>query len=245
LRVTFRSRAFIDSIRLAWWRRLCPSSFVLAGITVLVVWIAITVLLRQGQLETVLSTSRAELAAPPLVALIATGICEQIWPAERRPVLARGHMQWACFVALHAIAVILLMTLLSAPADAAHPGDVDQLDGDEEDHRRQGGVRQVGERPGDQQQDDQNDGGGGFGARMTTYIDVAGPSSQRLVCGLIDLVISVFRVTVRVRSALAACPAPDQIFSANSASSGSGPVGDFLERPSPPPLSPCPFRPLR
>jgi len=106
-------------VRLAWWRRLCPSSFVLAGITVLVAWVAVTVLLRRGQLGTVLSAGRAELAAPLLVALvIATGICERIWPAERRPVLARGHVQDVCFVALHAIVVIPLMTLLSVGAAA-------------------------------------------------------------------------------------------------------------------------------
>jgi hypothetical protein len=46
------------------------------------------------------------------------GICEQIWPAESRPVLARGHVQDACFVALHAIVVIPLMTLLSVGAAA-------------------------------------------------------------------------------------------------------------------------------
>ena len=106
-------------VRLARRRRLCPSSFVLAGITVLVLWVAVAGLLRQGRLETVLSAGRAELAAPLLVALVvATGICERIWPAERRPVLARGHVQDACFVAVHAIAVIPLMTLLSVGAAA-------------------------------------------------------------------------------------------------------------------------------
>jgi sterol desaturase/sphingolipid hydroxylase (fatty acid hydroxylase superfamily) len=93
---------------------------------VLVVWVAVSGLLRQGRLETVLSAGRAELAAPLLVALVvATGICEQIWPAERRPVLARGHVQDACFLALHAVVVIPLMTLLSVGAAeliASHAG---------------------------------------------------------------------------------------------------------------------------
>jgi sterol desaturase/sphingolipid hydroxylase (fatty acid hydroxylase superfamily) len=103
----------------AWRRRLCPSSFVLAGMTVLIVWVAVADLLRQGRLQAVLSAGRAELAAPLLVALvIATGICERIWPAERRPVLARGHVQDACFLALHAVVVIPLMTLLSVGAAA-------------------------------------------------------------------------------------------------------------------------------
>jgi sterol desaturase/sphingolipid hydroxylase (fatty acid hydroxylase superfamily) len=101
----------------AGWRRLCLPSFAVAGLTVVVLWAAVADLLRQGRLETVLSAGRAELAAPLLVALVVlTGICERIWPAERRPVLARGHVQDACFLALHAIVVIPLMTLLSVGA---------------------------------------------------------------------------------------------------------------------------------
>jgi sterol desaturase/sphingolipid hydroxylase (fatty acid hydroxylase superfamily) len=98
----------------AQWRRLCVPSFVLAGITALILWAAVADLLQQGRLETVLSAGWAELAAPLLVALVvATGICERIWPAEPRPLLARGHVQDACYLALHAIVVIPLMTLLS------------------------------------------------------------------------------------------------------------------------------------
>jgi sterol desaturase/sphingolipid hydroxylase (fatty acid hydroxylase superfamily) len=100
-------------------RRPCLSSFAVAGVTVVVLWAAVADLLRQGSLEAVLSAGRAELAAPLLVALVVvTGICERIWPAERRAVLARGHVQDACFLALHAIVVIPLMTLLSVGAAA-------------------------------------------------------------------------------------------------------------------------------
>jgi sterol desaturase/sphingolipid hydroxylase (fatty acid hydroxylase superfamily) len=104
---------------LAQWRRLCLPSFVVAGITALILWAAVADLLRQGSLESVLSAGRAELAAPLLIALVvATGICERIWPAERRPLLARGHVQDACYLALHAVVVIPLMTLLSVGAAA-------------------------------------------------------------------------------------------------------------------------------
>jgi len=104
-------------VRAAWWRRVSPSSFIPAAITAFLLWVAVTGLLRQGSLGAVLSAGRAELAAPLLVALVvATAICERIWPAERRPLLARGHVQDACFVALHAIVVIPLMTLLSVGA---------------------------------------------------------------------------------------------------------------------------------
>ena len=106
-------------VRRAWWRRLSPPSFAVAGVTVVVLWAAVADLLGQGRLETVLSAGRAELAAPLLVGLVVvTGICERIWPAERRGVLSRGHVQDACFVALHAIVVIPLMTLLSVGAAA-------------------------------------------------------------------------------------------------------------------------------
>jgi sterol desaturase/sphingolipid hydroxylase (fatty acid hydroxylase superfamily) len=98
-------------------RRLSLASFVLAGVTLLLLWVAVTALLSQDSLGSVLSAGWAELAAPLLVGLVVViGICERIWPAEPRPVLARGHVQDACFLALHAVVVIPLMTLLSVGA---------------------------------------------------------------------------------------------------------------------------------
>ena len=95
-------------------RRLSPASLVLAAVTACLLWVAVTGLLRQGSLGTVLRAGWAELAGPLLVGLVVlTGACERIWPAESRPVLARGHVQDACFLALHAMVVIPLMTLLS------------------------------------------------------------------------------------------------------------------------------------
>jgi sterol desaturase/sphingolipid hydroxylase (fatty acid hydroxylase superfamily) len=104
-------------VRLARWRRLSPASFGLAVLTALIVWVAVATLPRQGRLGDVLGAGRGELAAPLLVALVVlTGICERIWPAEPRPVLARGHVQDACYLALHALVVIPLMALLSIGA---------------------------------------------------------------------------------------------------------------------------------
>jgi sterol desaturase/sphingolipid hydroxylase (fatty acid hydroxylase superfamily) len=113
------ARIGLPAVRLPFWRRACPSSLLVAAITGLVLWAAVSELLWQGRLGSVLSAGRAELAAPVLIALVvATGICERLWPAERRPVLARGHVQDVCFLALHAIVVIPLMTLLSVGAAA-------------------------------------------------------------------------------------------------------------------------------
>jgi sterol desaturase/sphingolipid hydroxylase (fatty acid hydroxylase superfamily) len=99
------------------WRRVCLSSFALAAVTVLLVWAAVAGLVSQDRLSAALRGGWAELADPLLVAMVvAAGVCERIWPAERRPVLARGHVQDACYLALHAMVVIPLMTLLSIGA---------------------------------------------------------------------------------------------------------------------------------
>jgi sterol desaturase/sphingolipid hydroxylase (fatty acid hydroxylase superfamily) len=107
--------------RMGW--RVSPASMVLAGVTILLLWVAVAELLGQGSLGSVLSAGWAELAAPLLVGLVVvTGICERIWPAEPRPVLARGHLQDACYLALHAVVVIPLMTLLSVGSAALISG---------------------------------------------------------------------------------------------------------------------------
>jgi sterol desaturase/sphingolipid hydroxylase (fatty acid hydroxylase superfamily) len=98
-------------------QRLCLSSFAVAGVTAAIAWAGTADLLSRGQLEIVLRSGWAELAAPALVALVvAAGICERVWPAEARPVLARGHVQDAGYLTLHALVVIPLMTLLSVGA---------------------------------------------------------------------------------------------------------------------------------
>jgi sterol desaturase/sphingolipid hydroxylase (fatty acid hydroxylase superfamily) len=103
--------------RAGWWQRLYLPSFMLALFTALLLWVAVSGLLRQGELKSVLSAGWDELAAPLLVVLVVgTGICERIWPAERRNVLSSGHIQDACFLAMHAVIVIPLMTLLSVGA---------------------------------------------------------------------------------------------------------------------------------
>ncbi len=116
-------------IRLAWWRSLYLPSFGVALLTAVIVWAAISQLVRQGTLETELAAGRAELAAPLLVFLVvATGICERIWPAEKRPVLARGHIQDSCYLVLHALVVIPLMTLLSVGSAALIGGHLKWLE---------------------------------------------------------------------------------------------------------------------
>jgi sterol desaturase/sphingolipid hydroxylase (fatty acid hydroxylase superfamily) len=55
-----------------------------------------------------------ELVAPAFVTLVLVAVvCERIWPAERRPLLARGHLQDAGYFLLYIVAIAPFMTLLS------------------------------------------------------------------------------------------------------------------------------------
>jgi len=77
-------------IRLARWRRLCLSSFLLAGITALILWAALADLRSQGGLGTVLLAGRAELAAPLLAPLL---VAEQLIEPFRAQALFARYIQ--------------------------------------------------------------------------------------------------------------------------------------------------------
>lgn len=88
-------------------------SVLVAAATGWLLWSAVDTLRGSGELGKALSAGRAELVAPAVVALVvATVVCERIWPAERRQFLARGHVHDALFLVLHVVAVVPLMTLL-------------------------------------------------------------------------------------------------------------------------------------
>jgi sterol desaturase/sphingolipid hydroxylase (fatty acid hydroxylase superfamily) len=93
--------------------RLYLPSFAILAATAAVVWVAVARLEGRGELAAVLGAGRAELIAPLLVLLVVLAVvCERVWPAEPQPVLARGHVQDACFVVVYAALVVPLMTLL-------------------------------------------------------------------------------------------------------------------------------------
>jgi sterol desaturase/sphingolipid hydroxylase (fatty acid hydroxylase superfamily) len=89
-----------------------PSLAIATG-TAAVAWFGAVTLERSGSLGLALSAGREELVGPALLALVVTVLlCERVWPAERRSVLARGHVQDACFFLLYASLVVPLMTLM-------------------------------------------------------------------------------------------------------------------------------------
>jgi sterol desaturase/sphingolipid hydroxylase (fatty acid hydroxylase superfamily) len=71
------------------------------------------VLARAGQLGRTLSAARVELVGPVVLACVAVALaCERRWAAERRPLLARGHVQDAGYFLVFAFAIVPLVTLL-------------------------------------------------------------------------------------------------------------------------------------
>ena len=94
-------------------RPLLPSC-VLAAVTAGVLWIGVYVLRHTGGVGSGIEAGSATLLAPALFALVGfTLVCERLWPADRRPLTARGHLHDAGFFALHIIVVVPLMILLS------------------------------------------------------------------------------------------------------------------------------------
>jgi sterol desaturase/sphingolipid hydroxylase (fatty acid hydroxylase superfamily) len=94
-------------------RRVSGPAVVVTLLTAVVVWFGVDALERTGNLGAALAAGRAQLLAPALAVLVlAVLCCERWWPAERRAALARGHVHDACFLFLHVVAVVPLMTLL-------------------------------------------------------------------------------------------------------------------------------------
>jgi sterol desaturase/sphingolipid hydroxylase (fatty acid hydroxylase superfamily) len=93
--------------------RLSVPSLALAGLAGWLVWFGADTVARGGELAAVLRSGWAELVAPGLIALVvAAMVCEQVWPAQRRPLLARGHVHDACFFVVYAVCAVPIMTLM-------------------------------------------------------------------------------------------------------------------------------------
>jgi sterol desaturase/sphingolipid hydroxylase (fatty acid hydroxylase superfamily) len=91
-----------------------PGTLGIAAATGLVLFEAVDALLASHGLGTTLAAGWAQLVAPGFVALVLVAVAfERLWPAERRPFLARGHVQDASYFLLYIVAIAPFMTLLS------------------------------------------------------------------------------------------------------------------------------------
>src|SRR5579863_9529717 len=103
-------------------RRLYLPSILLLGITAWLVVEGALALRRAGALTASIAASREELAGPAVIGFVLILlVCERLRPAEGRRVLARGHIQDACFFLLFAGVMAPFVTMLGvASAELLH-----------------------------------------------------------------------------------------------------------------------------
>ena len=110
-------------------RRPSPGPLGVAAATGLVVFEALDALLGAHGLGPALAAGWATLVAPAFLAVVlAAVVCERLWPAEPRPLLARGHVHDAGYLLLYALAVAPFMTLLSVGSAVILRGHAAWLD---------------------------------------------------------------------------------------------------------------------
>lgn len=86
-------------------------------ITAIAAWLSWRgwILLSQYGIAQSISAGRYELAGPLVLGFVfVVTVIEQIWPAQRRPLLARGHLLDVCYLLFYALLVIPLIVLIGA-----------------------------------------------------------------------------------------------------------------------------------
>ena len=104
----------VVNARRRWSATLALGPVGIALATGLVLAEAVDALVAHHALVPTLRSGWAQLVAPAFVAVVLVAlVCERIWPAERRPVLARGHLHDAGYFLVYILAIAPFMTLLS------------------------------------------------------------------------------------------------------------------------------------
>jgi sterol desaturase/sphingolipid hydroxylase (fatty acid hydroxylase superfamily) len=95
-------------------RGLYLPTLVITGLAVWLTWRGWNALAQFGIARAV-NAGRFELAGPAVLGFV-LAVCaiEQVWPAERRRVLARGHLLDFCYAVFYALLVVPLIVLLGA-----------------------------------------------------------------------------------------------------------------------------------
>jgi sterol desaturase/sphingolipid hydroxylase (fatty acid hydroxylase superfamily) len=94
-------------------RRSALPAFLALAVTSWLAWRGIVVLDHSGGLRRAVDSSRHQLAGPVVLGFLVLVIgAERLWPAVRRPLLARGHVQDALYLLLYAGAVVPLIVVI-------------------------------------------------------------------------------------------------------------------------------------
>ena len=95
-------------------RRLYLPTLVLAGLAAWLSWRGWNDLAQYGVARSV-DAGRFQLAGPAVLSFVlVVTLIEQLWPAQRRPLLARGHLLDLCYLLCYALFVVPLIVLLGA-----------------------------------------------------------------------------------------------------------------------------------
>ena len=95
-------------------RRIYLPTLVIAAIGAWPSWRGWILLSHYG-IASSISAGRYELAGPVVLGFVfVVTVIEQLWPAQRRPLLARGHLLDVCYLLFYALLVIPLIVLLGA-----------------------------------------------------------------------------------------------------------------------------------
>ncbi len=98
-------------------RMLYLPSLLLTALTAGLVWRAVLVLGRGGELGRALLGGQSELAGPVVIGFVLLlMLCERAAPAVRRPLTSRGQLHDACYLIVFAGAVVPFVTLLGTGA---------------------------------------------------------------------------------------------------------------------------------
>jgi sterol desaturase/sphingolipid hydroxylase (fatty acid hydroxylase superfamily) len=95
-------------------RRLYLPTLVLAGLAAWLSWRGWNDLAQYGVARSV-DAGRFQLAGPAVLSFVlVVTVIERLWPAQRRPLLARGHLLDLCYLLFYALFVVPLIVLLGA-----------------------------------------------------------------------------------------------------------------------------------
>jgi sterol desaturase/sphingolipid hydroxylase (fatty acid hydroxylase superfamily) len=93
-------------------RGLYLPTIAITGVAAWLSWRGWTALGQSGAVRSI-DAGRFELAGPAVLGfVVAVCVIERIWPAERRPLLARGHRLDVCYLLLYTLVVVPLIVLL-------------------------------------------------------------------------------------------------------------------------------------
>jgi sterol desaturase/sphingolipid hydroxylase (fatty acid hydroxylase superfamily) len=95
--------------------RLSPPVLAAVALTGGLAWRGVTTLRSDGGVEHAVSLSRHQLVGPVLITMVlVVFVAERAWPAVRRPMLAKGHVQDALYMGFYAVIVVPLVVLIGA-----------------------------------------------------------------------------------------------------------------------------------